>query len=406
MAGTVINRGNNKWELRISLGYDAQGKQIRKSKRVTATSMRAAKKALDEFYLETMAAPQENVDKQMTFGDFVEWWEVRHNSRKSLTTQETYRRLLNFRILPVFQKCELASITAVQIMRFIDGLRRNKVNARAKEGDGRLSETAIHKHYKLINHLFNKAVDWKLLEKNPCDDIPKDERPKPNYHHYPIWEEEDLQRFLKILGALPDTKTNVKQKAIFYLGLLCGARSGEITALTWRDIDWKNQLVHITKSQKYMNSRLVEISKPKTAESVRDVYVDEYVLALLRKHKENQVQYLTEKGYENPHDYIFLAVHLRNEELVPASPSCHYMWLSKICKAHGLPHITVHSLRHMAATYALNHGAALTTVQSMLGHTNIRTTSIYLHPLESQKKETAQIMSNQFKEWRDGSEDE
>ena len=97
---------------------------------------------------------------------------------------------------------------------------------------------------------------------------------------------------------------------------------------------------------------------------------------------------------------------MSERQLVPASPSCHYMWLSKICKAQGLPHITVHSLRHMAATYALNHGAALTTVQSMLGHTNIRTTSIYLHPLESQKKETAQIMSSQFKEWRDGGDTE
>jgi len=54
----------------------------------------------------------------------------------------------------------------------------------------------------------------------------------------------------------------------------------------------------------------------------------------------------------------------------------------------------------MAATYALNHGAALTTVQSMLGHTNIRTTSIYLHPLEFQKKETAQIMSNHLQSLR------
>ena len=35
----------------------------------------------------------------------------------------------------------------------------------------------------------------------------------------------------------------------------------------------------------------------------------------------------------------------------------------------------------------------------MLGHTNIRTTSIYLHPLEAQKKEAAHIMSNHLKEW-------
>ena len=62
--------------------------------------------------------------------------------------------------------------------------------------------------------------------------------------------------------------------------------------------------------------------------------------------------------------------------------------------------------RKLNVYYAEKEGAALTTVQSMLGHTNIRTTSIYLHPLESQKKETAQIMSSQFKEWRDGGDTE
>ena len=71
-----------------------------------------------------------------------------------------------------------------------------------------------------------------------------------------------------------------------------------------------------------------------------------------------------------------------------------------------MPHITVHSLRHMAATYALNHGAALTTVQSMLGHTNIRTTSIYLHPLDKQKRETAQIMSSRLQALREDTDGE
>ncbi|MBR3654881.1 MAG: tyrosine-type recombinase/integrase [Elusimicrobia bacterium] len=91
---------------------------------------------------------------------------------------------------------------------------------------------------------------------------------------------------------------------------------------------------------------------------------------------------------------------MRNDELVPVSPSCLGMWLNKLCQENNIPNITVHSLRHMAATYALNHGAALTTVQSMLGHTNIRTTSIYLHPLEFQKKETAQILSNHLNDLR------
>ena len=49
MRGSVVNRGKGVWELRISMGYDAKGKQIRKTKRVRATSKRAAEKELEKF---------------------------------------------------------------------------------------------------------------------------------------------------------------------------------------------------------------------------------------------------------------------------------------------------------------------------------------------------------------------
>ena len=41
--------------------------------------------------------------------------------------------------------------------------------------------------------------------------------------------------------------------------------------------------------------------------------------------------------------------------------------------------ITFHSLRHSFATYYLANGGSLLTLQSMLGHTNLNTTTIYLH---------------------------
>ena len=41
--------------------------------------------------------------------------------------------------------------------------------------------------------------------------------------------------------------------------------------------------------------------------------------------------------------------------------------------------ITFHSLRHSFATYYLSNGGSLLTLQSMLGHTNLNTTTIYLH---------------------------
>ena len=405
MAGTVINRGNNKWELRISLGYDAKGKQIRKSKRVTATSMRAAKKALDEFYLEITAMPQGGEEK-MLFEDFVALWDKRHNVKNAISTRMMQMGMINGRIMDAFHGQRLGDITGEQIRRFVDKLKYDVRTPQARTKDGRLSETMVHKHFRLVKHLFNKAVDWKYLRRNPCEDIPRDEWPKPNYHHYPVWEEEDLRKFLLIVEELPNYPRNLKHKAMLYLALLTGARKSELIALTWNDIDWKNSMVHITKAQKYVNSRHVEISAPKTVESVRSVYVDEYVLDLLRRHREIQQKYLQTKGYENPQGYIFLAVRLRNGELVPEAPNSFAGWLKGLAKENGLPHITVHSLRHMAATYALNHGAALTTVQSMLGHTNIRTTSIYLHPLDKQKRETAQIMSSRLQALREDTDGE
>lgn len=41
--------------------------------------------------------------------------------------------------------------------------------------------------------------------------------------------------------------------------------------------------------------------------------------------------------------------------------------------------ITFHSLRHSFATYYLSNGGSLLTLQSMLGHNNLNTTTIYLH---------------------------
>lgn len=390
MAGSVIHRGDNRWELRISCGYK-NGKQRRITKRIHATSLRAARKELDKFYYEVRELPEHNPDGKMTFGEFADIWRTKHCSKLALTTRTNYLRLCS-RIQETFDGRLLRDISADVINDFISDLRQTKL-VRDKTS-GYLSDTTVYHHFKLLKEMLGKAVEWGILKRNPCHDIHNP--PKPRYKHHPVWEEDDLRKFIGIIEKLPDNPRTTKHKTMFYLALTSGMRKGELSALTWSDIDWEHGIISIDKSWKYVNMRTTELSKPKTDASVRKIYVDSYILELLEKHRINQVDDMQARGYQNPHGYIFLSKRVYDNRASPISPSCLALWMNSLMKKHQIPHITVHSLRHMAATYALSHGAALTSVQNMLGHTSLKTTSIYLHALESSKRETARILSEQI----------
>ena len=200
MAGSVINRGNDRWELRISRGYSQDGKQIRLTKRVTATSRRAAEKKLDDFFIATL---QENVNHgEMKFVELVALWLEKHNAKLSLTTRETQKRLVEGRMMDAFGGMQLKNIDAALIEKFIDNLKDSYAEGNRKKARVKLSESTVFKHFKLLNHMLGKAVDWKIMQHNPCDDIPVRRRPKPHYEHYKIWQEAYFKKFIIIIEEM------------------------------------------------------------------------------------------------------------------------------------------------------------------------------------------------------------
>ena len=70
------------------------------------------------------------------------------------------------------------------------------------------------------------------------------------------------------------------------------------------------------------------------------------------------------------------------------TPTAEHEWLDKLTERNGLPHVTVHSLRHLCATLLIRTHADPKTVQTILRHANVSTTlNIYAKVFDSTQME-------------------
>lgn len=60
----------------------------------------------------------------------------------------------------------------------------------------------------------------------------------------------------------------IQQKLFFKLLFYSGARKGEIRALTWEDINFDDDYIHINKTDYHG-----KVTAPKTKAAIRDIYL-------------------------------------------------------------------------------------------------------------------------------------
>lgn len=83
-------------------------------------------------------------------------------------------------------------------------------------------------------------------------------------------------------------------------------------------------------------------------------------------------------GYKNysPDDYLFISRQTKKKLTSRGVQSA----IEKSVKKAGISKkATPHTLRHSFATHLMNDGVDLVTIQALMGHSNMKTTSIYLH---------------------------
>lgn len=169
-------------------------------------------------------------------------------------------------------------------------------------------------------------------------------------------------------------KVNSKFYFIFRMYFETGCRRGELLALKWQDIDFKNRTISINKAicRGDIDGKYQEfLGETKTKSSVRTIPISQRVMLIL--------QYNFNKYNYSLNSFVF-----------PPHKTSVYPWISllSICKAFRkikqecnlADELTIHCIRHTFATELLTNGVDIPTVQ-MLGGWSSPTTllQIYAH---------------------------
>ncbi|MBS0634390.1 MAG: tyrosine recombinase XerC [Verrucomicrobia bacterium] len=224
--------------------------------------------------------------------------------------------------------------------------------------DKKLARRSIVRRLSAIRSFFHFLHKEKLIDTNPMTDIdsPKLERKIPISLTY-----EQVQN----LFSQPNTDDfmGLRDRVILELFYSSGLRVSELCALSKKDFDFEKLEMRL--QGKGRKVRVVPITKNAA----------DWIAKLLSHPK-----------HKSKTDAIFL--NRFNGRLTTRSVDRLFV---KYLKASGLAaHITPHIIRHTIATHWLENGMDLKTIQLILGHNSLATTTIYTHVSTTLKKKTYQ----------------
>ena len=151
---------------------------------------------------------------------------------------------------------------------------------------------------------------------------------------------------------------------------LRGLRRGEAAGLRWSDLDLDAGTLTVAGQPQQLCGRLVA-GPPKSDAGRRVIALDKTTITALREHRTRQQAERGAAGNrwtETGHVFTTVAG-------TPFRPDRMTRLFAKLVAASGLPPVTLHGLRHGAATLALAAGTDLKVVQDQLGHSTITLTA-------------------------------
>jgi len=186
-------------------------------------------------------------------------------------------------------------------------------------------------------------------------------------------------------------------QSLFTLMLAFGLRRGEALGLSWANVDWTRETVHVTHGLKRVQNRdggdrktTLVLGELKTARARRTLYLTPPLVEMLKRHRAAQEAERVRLGDA----WVESGLIFTTEHGTMLDPDNISHVFSRLTERAGLGPWHPHELRHTGASLMLAGGTPLHVVSEVLGHASIAITKdVYGHLAEGDKRSAAEAMT-------------
>lgn len=274
-----------------------------------------------------------------------------------------YAEIISRNICPKLGDCELYDLTAIDLQKFVSELLLcgNRITGKG------LSTSAVNCIITVLQSSLSAACNSGLIQNNPASKIKRPKTTEKRIEGFSVSEQKRIEQAV------------IFDKRPYMLGvvmcLYTGIRLGELLALEWRDIDFENAMLSVTKTcydgigENGTFGRIIDC--PKTVASRRIIPIPKQLIPFLKAAKRS-----------NESEFVI------SKNGVPISVRTYQRNFASLLKKLHIEHKGFHALRHTFATRAIECGMDVKTLSEILGHKNATVTlNRYVHSLLEHKRD-------------------
>ena len=340
--GSITKSKSGAWVCRVTVGYDANGKRITKSKSVRGTrkdARVALNKLLNQYHLVEPDAVN------MTLSEFIDGVYLPWHDRK-YPRKDSMRKLHD---ILGYVKDEIGNVELAK-------LSRRMLETYALDAPNWKTDK--------LRAVLRKAVEWDYIQKNPMDGIAK-------HAETPSRKRLTVEQLAEVLYAFEGDKL----EPIVILMASCGLRKSEALAVNWEDIDYKTGRLRISKGWHYVKGD-GWFEPTKNANSNGVVYVPKSALRRLSEIRDGRMGPLCRAPRTDG-------------RLSPNTASS--IWRKVVRPLLGEDYVPMENLRHTHGSILFDEGVSIDLIAKRLRNTPVIAQRHYVSESDETKRSLADL---------------